>query len=924
MKAEDFNKKRQKKRAFILAGIFLFGILVNLGLSVSLGVKTGLWQQFARAGSVFVFLVLTIIAIFSFRHDKIAQGIWLLIVGFLITSISTSVLLAGFGLVISASIFLFITLIASPFLPQRQKTFAILLGVLSASVTFGLDLINIPFRLATSTNLRTPIFSIAIIVLLLTSIFFIQTAFRNYLMRGKIIVALLTSSILTFLFFASFFYISGSYTSLEEQIIDTQRHQLDSYINSIEQDMDLAEVDILYLSETTRIANYIQAINNNTGRQEIALLQEEIDLDLLIFAKSHPNYAQIRFIDKRGQEISRVDTDKQGNTTIAPLYDLQNKSDRYYFMDSISLPKGDIYVSKLDLNIEHGEIEIPHNPMIRLATPIIINNQLFGEIVLNLYAEDFLAPLGKEKPYAFLVDRDGYYLYHPDENKRWGRDLDTNININNDFPELSTQLFLNEAGSLRASDLLFTYDAITLSGETAPRWYIASYIPQEEAFAPIRKIRDISVLFFIVTLIIVSIISIPISQSISKPLNLLTNTALKVTDGNLDIKATVESKDEIGILAVAFNSMTAQLRELIDSLEERIAERTLALEKRSSYLEIAAKASYSISTMTQFDDIIQTSVDIIQKDFDLYYVGLFLIDKTNEWAELKSGTGKAGKIMLQKSHKIKIGEGMIGWCIANAEARIALDVGEDAVRFENPLLPETHSEGALPLRSRGRVLGAITIQSSQPAAFDKELINTLQTMADQIAVALDNAELFTKSETALKAEREAYGELSQEDWQALLRRQHIPSYLSDAPNSVYPVRYQQPEEITQALQEGQVLKDDELTAIIPIKVRGHLLGGVKLRKEKEQGIWTKDQLELAKTLAEQISISLESARLFNQSQRRVARERIIGDASARMRETLSIESVLQTAAEELHKALGGMETKVWLDKNQAGNEKNND
>jgi signal transduction histidine kinase/CheY-like chemotaxis protein len=136
-------------------------------------------------------------------------------------------------------------------------------------------------------------------------------------------------------------------------------------------------------------------------------------------------------------------------------------------------------------------------------------------------------------------------------------------------------------------------------------------------------------------------------------------------------------------------------------------------------------------------------VELIRDRFGFYYVGLFLMDEGGEYAVLRAGTGEAGRQMLGMGHKLEVGgTSMIGWCTAQGKARIALDVGKEAVRFDNPLLPETRSEMALPLVSRGRVTGAMTIQSTKPAAFSEEDITTLQTMADQVANAIENAHLF--------------------------------------------------------------------------------------------------------------------------------------------------------------------------------------
>ena len=401
--------------------------------------------------------------------------------------------------------------------------------------------------------------------------------------------------------------------------------------------------------------------------------------------------------------------------------------------------------------------------------------------------------------------------------------------------------------------------------------------------------------------------------NIHRPIEQLTSFSEKITQGTYDQSVDIRSRDELGQLGNTFNTMSAQLNDLITNLEKRISERTFALEQRSAYLEGSADISRVVGSILDPNKLISQVVNLIRERFGLYYVGLFLVDTKNEWAFLQSGTGIAGEKMLANAHHIKIGEGMVGWSIANAQSRIALDVGDDAVRFDNPNLPDTRSEGALPLRSRGRVLGALTIQSTLRTAFDEETIASLQTMADQIAIALDNAELFAKHEASLVAERKAYGELSHEAWVSLSKNKIIPRYISDASGRVRSTSEELSPKALKAVLNKQVIQDDNLTAIIPIKSHGKILGGVKLRKPKNSGVWTQEQLEIAETLSEQLSISLEGARLFDQSQRRATRERIISESAARMRETLDIESVLKTAAQELHKALGKVETEVWID-----------
>ena len=905
---ENKNKDKTKKRkALILAIIFLISSLANLFFSIFIGSQNTFWQMDAQIGIMLILSISIIIALVWIQHDRTESGIWLIIGSFLFATLSTSALQANLGVILGAITISSVLIIATVTLSQKLMSRAVIMSIFVAILIVSIDFIDPSFRLPAREISKIYISTITGALLFLSFVIFVQMAFKNYLMRTKLIIALLTSSILTAVVFAAFFFFSGSYASLEEQIIEHQKNQLTQHLSAVDQAITVTQVDILFLSQSTNLKRYIRATINKESKENIASLREELDSSLLVFAQTHPNYAQLRYIDTSGQEISRVDNDRSGNSTVTPLSNLQNKADRYYFVNSIYLQKGDVYMSQLDLNVEDGEIELPHKPKLRLATPVVVNGTTYGEIVLNLYAESFLAPLGETKPFAFLVDKDGYYLYHPVESKRWGRDLGTEINIKKDLPQLAESMFSQDAGFLETSEELFTYHSLTTLEETTPRWYIVNYRPAEEAFASLNRIISLSIWFLLGTLLLVSGIGISISQTATKPLVALTNTALDIAEGNINIEASTQSKDEIGILAQAFNSMTTQLRNIIDSLELRVSERTLELEKRSSYLEISAKVSHAVAEIIDPDKLISESVNLIQQNFNFYYVGLFLLDEEKEYAVLQAGTGKAGQIMLERKHRIKKGEGMIGWSIAKSKARIALDVGEDAIQFANPNLPKTRSEGALPLRSRGRVRGALTVQSVEEAAFTSEIISVLQTMTDQIALALDNAELFAKSKDALEAERKAYGQLSQEDWYALLQRKNIPRYISDAPNKSYPL------EDADKANLPETEKNDDLIKIIPIKIRGHVLGGIKLYKEKESDSWTKEELELAETLAEQVSISLESARLFDQSQRRAARERVIGEASAKMRETLNIESVLTTATKELHKALGGIETKIWID-----------
>jgi PAS domain S-box-containing protein len=185
------------------------------------------------------------------------------------------------------------------------------------------------------------------------------------------------------------------------------------------------------------------------------------------------------------------------------------------------------------------------------------------------------------------------------------------------------------------------------------------------------------------------------------------------------------------------------------------------LVQRSNQLQTAAEVSRAATGILDPEELIQQVVDLVQARFGLYYVGLFLVDRTGEWTDepgkwavLRAGSGEAGQRMLSAGHKLEIGgESMIGWCVANQQARIALDVGDEGVRFDNPYLPATRSEMALPLIARGQAVGAMTVQSQEQAAFSDEDIAVLQTMADQVANAIENARLLEETQRVAERER---------------------------------------------------------------------------------------------------------------------------------------------------------------------------
>ena len=270
--------------------------------------------------------------------------------------------------------------------------------------------------------------------------------------------------------------------------------------------------------------------------------------------------------------------------------------------------------------------------------------------------------------------------------------------------------------------------------------------------------------------------------------------------------------------------------------------------------------------------------------------------------------------MLERGHKLSVGvEGIVGTVAGTGQARIALDVGEDAIYFDNPDLPKTHSEMALPLIAGGETLGVLDIQSVEANAFSDEDIPTLQVLADQLSIAVQNARLLLNSQEALMLARKTTGDISQLGWQSLLQNIDGMGYISLMNGEVTQVSDNLDTTTQRALIDGEsMLSADNRTLSMPISVRGQLVATMRLVKSSVSEPWTPDEIEDIRALAAQISNTLDSARLYQDAQRRAARERAISKITTNIGASTDVEAILQTTVTELGRQLSGTKVTVEL------------
>lgn len=366
--------------------------------------------------------------------------------------------------------------------------------------------------------------------------------------------------------------------------------------------------------------------------------------------------------------------------------------------------------------------------------------------------------------------------------------------------------------------------------------------------------------------------------------------------------------------------LSKELKEERDLLETRVAQRTQEAEKRAVQMEIAASVAHDISQETNIDRLLTNAVELLVQRFNLYYAAVFLVDDKREFAVLRSGSGMAGKAMLEQHHQLRVGQvGMVGYVVANNQFRLAQDVKSDPAHYENPFLPQTQSELALPLTVAGEVIGALDLQSVEKDAFSPTDIQVLSITADQLAVAIQRAQLVDQLQQSVEEMESGLRSYTQTKWSAYLRSSQKVHAYRFAQSRIEPIS-QRSDAAQKALALGRVVvteasggshsPDANATAAVPIRLRNHILGVIEIKFNTTRA--PAEMLTLLESASDRLGIALENARLLEEVQSRAVSERVVSEISSRVRSATTIDNVLKTAVAELGKSLGVAEVVVQL------------
>ena len=369
-----------------------------------------------------------------------------------------------------------------------------------------------------------------------------------------------------------------------------------------------------------------------------------------------------------------------------------------------------------------------------------------------------------------------------------------------------------------------------------------------------------------------------------------------------------------------FNKVLDQAREIFKvlqtgraQLEERVAERTADLMKanqktaeQASRLRIVAEVSRLATAIPEQNRLMNLLTNLISQQLGYYHIGIFLLDELREYAILSASNSEGGKRMLAREHRLQVGQqGIVGYATSSGKPRIALDVGADAVFFNNPDLPETRSEMCLPLKVNEVIIGALDIQSTEANAFTEEDYSVLSILADQVAIAIQIARSNEETKRALQEAEIASSQLTGRAWKEFLSEHDVKGYR---------FRGIKAESIESRSNEPEA----NGVTNVPIRLRGQIIGNLKLSRTDERHSWTEDELAVVQATAERVALAMENARLLEDAQRKALKEQRITDVTAKISRSINLRNVLQTAVEELGRVIPGSDVVIQF---QDGSEK---
>jgi GAF domain-containing protein/HAMP domain-containing protein len=910
--------------AFNISRVLTVVFIISVGLYLYLAQSTNTSQLYLISALSAFASILNVLAIRYSRQKKVETAVLLILVGIVLIIPAITFLISGIGLLLGIVGFIGIFMISTLTLVQPQLSMAIISGAVLSVGTILLEVFYPAGRLEIGAiRIFIPVVSFIAIAIFG---YYISQQFANYPLRIKLILLFI---IVVLFSVGSVAIVTNTLTRNEitQQVGRRQQTLAESFAFETGKDLEAQvenlqsagtqfeetadEVSLSYAGSDSDIIDQIVELDQAwiTGSEESSLIRSVLDNEtaneLREFREIFPNHVELFLTDKYGANIAST------NRT-SDYY----QADEDWWKQAYNSGRGKIYISQPEFDLSSQTYGV------LIAIPIYSDDELVGILRSTYNISAIFENLER-----------GAFTGTEEFDLRFANDALLN-------PEEAPGLRAVMGGygeiqykgnpSLVSQQRVFSSENSNISEAVSElNWSVIVHEDVVNALQPVQEqTRAITLIALIVTAL-VGVLGFFASQRLAAPILTLTDITRKIEEGDLSTRAHITTQDEIGELANSFNRMTGQLQDTLGSLERRVAERTadvesarLLSEHRAQELQSISEISRTISTEQRLEILLPLITRLVSERFDFYHVGIFFVDETRQFAYLQAANSDGGQTMLARGHRLERGRGLVGTVAQTGKSRIALDVGSDAAFFDNTDLPDTRSEMALPLSVHGQIIGVLDVQSTKAGAFSESDANTLGILGDQVAIAIENARLFSQTQQAREEAEALYSQVLRQEWSSF--SQQIPSigYRQTSTGGKSIKRLVLTKEIRQTLESGQVVafngsgERSTPSISIPVKLRGQTLGVLNIKAPTKERKWSRDEINLAQAISDRLALALDNARLLHESQRRAAKEAKIGEVSARIGASINMRSVLQTAVEELGRALPGSEVVIQFESDE--------